>query len=102
MGNTLVTSGGNKNINDSILGKRVKEILSNKFDQDIILRSNNVKKLARAELDKQEKYNYDTELELNLSKYKLGNEQEKMFYKTTKFSIHVKWSQILIRHERKK
>lgn len=63
--------------------KRIKNMLSNKFDQDIILRSNNVKKLSRAELDKQEEYNYNTELQLNLSKYKLGNEQEKMFYKNT-------------------
>lgn len=68
---------------DQNKNKRVKEILSNKFDQDVILRSNNVKKLARAELDKQEEYNYNTELELNLSKYKLGSEQEKMFYKNT-------------------
>lgn len=35
MGNTLVTSGSNRNINDSILGKRIKEILkSQKIPHD--------------------------------------------------------------------
>jgi len=34
MGNTLTSSNNNRNINDSILGKRIKEIL---LDQDIIL-----------------------------------------------------------------
>ena len=61
--------------------KRIKEMLTNKFDQDIIIRSNNVKKLARAELDKQEEYNYNTELQINLSKYKFASPEEKDIYK---------------------
>ena len=56
-------------------------MLSDKFNSDFIIRNNNVKKLARAELDKQEQYNYDTEYQVNLSKYKLGSEEEKIFYK---------------------
>jgi hypothetical protein len=66
---------------DQTKNKRIKKMLSDKFNSDFIIRNNNVKKLARAELDKQEQYNYDTEYQVNLSKYKLGNEEEKIFYK---------------------
>lgn len=66
---------------DQIKNKRIKKILSDKFNSDFIIRNNNVKKLARAELDKQEEYNYNTEYQINLSKYKFGNKEEKLFYK---------------------
>lgn len=66
---------------DQNKNKRVKKMMSDLFDQDIIVRNNNVKKLARAELDKQEEYNYDTKYQINLSKYKLATDQtEKDFY----------------------
>ena len=81
--NFLIKEKLNQNKN-----KRIKNILSNKFDEDIIVRSNNVKKLARAELDKQEEYNYNTEYELNLSKYKFGSEEEKELYKNKILSNH--------------
>jgi hypothetical protein len=72
---------------DQTKNKRIKQMLSDTFDQDIIIRTNNVKKLARAELDKQEEYNYNTKYEINLSKYKLATTQEeKDFYKNQIFS----------------
>ncbi|MBN88639.1 hypothetical protein CMO95_03555 [Candidatus Woesearchaeota archaeon] len=72
--------GQNKN-------KRVKKMMSDLFDQDVIIRNNNVKKLARKELDKQEEYNFNTKYEINLSKYKLAtNQTEKDFYKNQIFS----------------
>ncbi|ADD94163.1 hypothetical protein [uncultured phage MedDCM-OCT-S04-C1201] len=58
-------------------------MISDKFDIDIITRSNNVKKSSRGELEKQEEYNYNTEYEMNLSKYTLATGKEKMFYKNT-------------------
>ena len=72
---------------DQTKNKRVKKMMSDLFDQDIIIRTNNVKKLARAELDKQEEYNYDTKYQINLSKYKLATDQtEKDFYQNEMFS----------------
>jgi len=71
---------------DQTKNKRVKKMMSDLFDQDIIVRNNNVKKLARAELDKQEEYNYDTKYQINLSKYKLAtNQTEKDFYENQMF-----------------
>ena len=71
---------------DQTKNKRVKKMMSDLFDQDIIVRNNNVKKLARAELDKQEEYNYDTKYQINLSKYKLAtNQTEKDFYQNQMF-----------------
>ena len=46
---------------DQIKNKRIKKMISDKFDIDIITRSNNVKKSSRGELEKQEEYNYNTE-----------------------------------------
>jgi len=71
---------------DQIKNKRIKKMISDKFDIDIITRSNNVKKSSRGELEKQEEYNYNTEYEMNLSKYTLATGKEKMFYKNTIFS----------------
>ena len=72
---------------DQTKNKRVKKMMSDLFDQDIIIRTNNVKKLSRAELDKQEEYNYDTKYQINLSKYKLATDQtEKDFYQNEMFS----------------
>jgi len=72
---------------DQTKNKRIKKMLSDKFNSDFIIRNNNVKKLARAELDKQEEYNYNTEYQINLSKYKLATtEEEKIFYKNQIFS----------------
>ncbi|ADD94368.1 hypothetical protein [uncultured phage MedDCM-OCT-S04-C890] len=68
---------------DQIKNKRIKKMISDKFDIDIITRSNNVKKSSRGELEKQEEYNYNTEYEMNLSKYTLATGKEKMFYKNT-------------------
>lgn len=68
---------------DQTKNKRIKKMLSDKFNSDFIIRNNNVKKLARAELDKQEEYNYNTELEINLSKYKFASPEEKQIYKNT-------------------
>jgi hypothetical protein len=71
---------------DQTKNKRVKKMMSDLFNQDIIVRNNNVKKLARAELDKQEEYNYDTKYQINLSKYKLAtNQTEKDFYENQMF-----------------
>jgi len=85
---------------DQTKNKRVKKMMSDLFDQDIIVRNNNVKKLARAELDKQEEYNYDTKYQINLSKYKLATDQtEKDFYENQMFlnqesrSLHFKDSE---------
>jgi len=85
---------------DQTKNKRIKQMLSDTFDQDIIIRTNNVKKLARAELDKQEEYNYNTKYEINLSKYKLAtSQQDKDFYKNQIFasqesrSLHFKDSE---------
>lgn len=66
---------------DQIQNKRIKKMISDKFDIDIITRSNNVKKLSRGELEKQEEYNYDTEYQMNLSKYKLATGDEKNIHK---------------------
>lgn len=71
---------------DQSKNKRVKKMMSDLFDQDIIIRKNNVKKLSRQELDKQEEYNYNTKYESNLSKYKLATKQEeKDFYQNEMF-----------------
>jgi len=85
---------------DQTKNKRIKQMLSDTFDQDIIIRTNNVKKLARAELDKQEEYNYNTKYEISLSKYKLAtSQQDKDFYKNQIFasqesrSLHFKDSE---------
>lgn len=85
---------------DQNKNKRVKKMMSDLFDQDIIVRNNNVKKLARAELDKQEEYNYDTKYQINLSKYKLATDQtEKDFYENQMYlnqesrSLHFKDSE---------
>lgn len=67
----LIKQKINKNKN-----KRIKKMLSDTFEQDIIIRSNNVKKLSRQELDKQEEYNFNTKYQINLSKYKLATSQE--------------------------
>lgn len=66
---------------NQIQNKRIKKMISDKFDIDIITRSNNVKKLSRGELEKQEEYNYDTEYQMNLSKYKLATGDEKNIHK---------------------
>ena len=66
--------------------KRIKNMLSDRFENDLIIRKNNVKKLSRQQLDKQEEYNYNTEYELNLSKYKFGTQSEKEFYRNKIFS----------------
>lgn len=72
---------------DSNKNKRVKRMMSDLFNQDIIIRKNNVKKLAREELDKQEEYNYKTKYEINLSKYNLATSQkDKNFYSSQIFS----------------
>ena len=68
---------------DQIKNKRVKKFILDKFNIESITRSNNVKKLSRGELEKQENYNYNTEYEMNLSKYTLATGEEKMFYKNT-------------------
>jgi len=75
----------NEKINQT-QNKRIKNMLSDRFENDLIIRKNNVKKLSRQELDKQEEYNYNTEYELNLSKYKFGTESEKEFYKNQIFA----------------
>jgi len=61
---------------DQNKNKRIKKMLSDTFEQDVIIRSNNVKKLSRQELDKQEEYNFNTKYQINLSKYKLATSQE--------------------------
>jgi|14BtaG_2_1085337.scaffolds.fasta_scaffold04467_2 hypothetical protein len=66
---------------DQIKNKRIKKMISDKFDIDIITRSNNVKKSSRGELEKQEEYNYDTEYQMNLSKYTLATGDEKNIYR---------------------
>jgi len=66
---------------DQIKNKRIKKMISDKFDIDIITRSNNVKKSSRGELEKQEEYNYNTEYEMNLSKYTLATGDEKNIYR---------------------
>ena len=71
---------------DQSKNKRVKKMMSDLFDQDIIVRKNNVKKKSREELDKQEEYNYNTKYEISLSKYKLASSQEeKDFYQNQMF-----------------
>nr|BAR15210.1 hypothetical protein [uncultured Mediterranean phage uvMED] len=71
---------------DQSKNKRVKKMMSDLFNQDIIVRKNNVKKKSREELDKQEKYNYNTKYEISLSKYKLASSQEeKDFYQNQMF-----------------
>lgn len=78
----LITQKINQNKN-----KRVKKIMSDLFNQDIIVRKNNVKKLSRQELDKQEEYNYKTKYEVNLSKYNLATSQkDKNIYSSQIFS----------------
>ncbi len=57
-------------------------MISDKLDIDIITRSNNVKKVSRGELEKQEEYNYDTEYQMNLSKYKLATGDDKNIHKS--------------------
>tara|TARA_X000001382_G_scaffold130817_1_gene127080 strand:- start:2588 stop:4354 length:1767 start_codon:yes stop_codon:yes gene_type:complete len=72
---------------DQSKNKRVKKMMSDLFNQDIIVRKNNVKKKSREELDKQEEYNYNTKYESNLSKYKLAiKQEEKDFYQNEMFS----------------
>jgi hypothetical protein len=66
---------------DQIKNKRIKKMISDKFDIEVITRSNNVKKLSRGELEKQEEYNYDTEYQMNLSKYTLATGDEKNIYR---------------------
>ena len=68
---------------DQIKNKRIKKMISDKFDIEVITRSNNVKKLSRGELDKQEEYNHDTEYQMNLSKYTLATGDEKNMYRNT-------------------
>nr|BAR15151.1 hypothetical protein [uncultured Mediterranean phage uvMED]BAR15179.1 hypothetical protein [uncultured Mediterranean phage uvMED]BAR15198.1 hypothetical protein [uncultured Mediterranean phage uvMED]BAR15213.1 hypothetical protein [uncultured Mediterranean phage uvMED]BAR15232.1 hypothetical protein [uncultured Mediterranean phage uvMED] len=71
---------------DQSKNKRVKKMMSDLFNQDIIVRKNNVKKKSREELDKQEEYNYNTKYEISLSKYKLASSQEeKDFYQNQMF-----------------
>ena len=49
MGNTLTTSNSNRNINDSILGKRIKEILAN---QEIVVDKDNTGKIIKRKINK--------------------------------------------------
>ena len=71
---------------DQSKNKRVKKMMSDLFNQDIIVRKNNVKKKSREELDKQEEYNYNTKYEISISKYKLASSQEeKDFYQNQMF-----------------
>jgi hypothetical protein len=76
----------NEKINQT-QNKRIKNMLSDRFENDLIIRKNNVKKLSRQQLDKQEEYNYNTQYEITLSKYKLSQtKEEKDFYQNQIFS----------------
>ena len=71
----------------NIKNKRIKQMMQDKFDYDVIRRNYKVAELSRNELDKQTAYNYETNFQLNLSKYRTAkNEEEKLFYRNEMFS----------------
>jgi len=68
---------------NQIQNKRVKQILQNRFNTDIVRRGLKVKESARNELDKLEEYNYKTKYQQNLSKYRLAtSDSEKKIIET--------------------
>lgn len=72
---------------NQIENKRIKKIMQDKFDYDLVRRNYKVAKLSRDELDKQTAYNFETNFQLNLSKYRTAkDEQEKLFYRNEMFS----------------
>lgn len=72
---------------NQIENKRIKKIMQDKFDYDLIRRNYKVAQLSRNELDKQTAYNFETNFQLNLSKYRTAkDDQEKLFYRNEMFS----------------
>jgi hypothetical protein len=72
---------------NQIENKRIKKIMQDKFNYDLVRRNYKVAQLSRNELDKQTAYNFETNFQLNLSKYRTAkDEQEKLFYRNEMFS----------------
>jgi len=69
-----------------IKNKRVRDMIQGKFNKDNIRRGMQVKKAARLELDKQIKYNNETNFQMNLSKYRLADDKEKEIIANEMFS----------------
>lgn len=72
---------------NQVQSKRVRQLMKDKFDADLIRRNYKVGQLSRNELDKQTAYNFETDYQLNLSKYRTAsNEGEKIMYRNQMFS----------------
>lgn len=70
-----------------IKNKRVRDMIQGKFNKDNIRRGMQVKKAARLELDKQIKYNNETNFQMNLSKYRTSSDEgERIMYRNQMFS----------------